>query len=97
MMPVEKGSKNPSKISMPVEVNSEERMLQPERIEVIDDPQISVIVSAEEIADQQHVESFQEYFPETNEAANLMGVMIPAHVGFVKLIECPYCQRKFNE
>ena len=102
MMPVEKGSfKNSSKVSMPVEVNSEERRLQPERVEVIDvdDPQISEIVSAGEIADSPHNihESFQEYFPESKEVANLMGVMIPAHVGFVKLIECPYCQRKFNE
>ena len=41
-MPVEKTnsgvSKNQSKVSMPVEVNSEERKLQPDRFETVEDP-----------------------------------------------------------
>lgn len=49
---------------MQVEVNSEERKIQPERFETIDEPQISEIASAEEINDPRKEESFLEYFPE---------------------------------
>ena len=85
---------------MPVEVSSEKKLVSEEVVDMVEEePEMSEIVASngEEELDPQQMESFQEYFPESNEAANLMGVMIPAHVGFVRLVECPFCQRKFNE